>query len=121
MAEKVIAHNGDNSPPTLETLMREIKAYFWASTQNAFEIGKRLIQAKQIVQHGEWANWLETNFDLKVRMAQKLMAIAERFTETSNSTNTPLTAHFDISTFNQTQLTEFLLFHKKTSKNFSTI
>ena len=46
------------------------------------EVGKRLIQAKALVQHGQWQAWLEKNFQLKDRMAQNFMACAERFGKT---------------------------------------
>ena len=46
---------------------------------------------------GQWLNWLENNFKLTVRTAQKFMQVSERFG------NTPLTAHL-----NQTQMLEIL-------------
>lgn len=96
--------------PILETLTLEIKAYFWASAQNAVEIGKRLILAKAMLQHGQWAEWLDTNFNLKVRMAQNLMAIAKRF---GDSTNAHLNAYL-----NQTQMIELLKLPEGSEESF---
>ena len=43
------------------------------------EVGKRLTIAKSLVQHGEWRSWLENNFTLNERTAQRFMQISERF------------------------------------------
>lgn len=43
------------------------------------EVGKRLIQAKEMVEHGEWANWLESNFALSQDTATNFMNVAKRF------------------------------------------
>ncbi len=62
--------------PQLET---EIKDYLKQTTQNFIEIGKRLIQAKSLVPHGQWQDWLENNFQFTKRRAQQFMQCAERF------------------------------------------
>lgn len=49
------------------------------TAQNIIEVGKRLIQAKSLVQHGHWQQWLNDNFQLKRQSAQNFMNIAERF------------------------------------------
>jgi len=64
---------------TLPQLEVEIKFYLGQTAQNIIEVGKRLIQAKSLVQHGQWLNWLEQNFQLKERMARNFMQCAERF------------------------------------------
>lgn len=69
----------------LPQLEKEIKLYLNQISQNVIEIGKRLIQAKSLVQHGQWLNWLENNFQLKQRAAQTFMACAERFSNTQTS------------------------------------
>ena len=43
------------------------------------EIGKRLIQAKALLKHGEWLNWLQDNFQLSYPTVTKFMKCAERF------------------------------------------
>ena len=72
--------------PTIEQLTVEVKFYLGQLAQNILEVGKRLIQAKALLQHGEWQNWLEKNFSLKERMTQRFMQCAERFGNTSTST-----------------------------------
>lgn len=42
-------------------------------------MGKRLIQAKEMVPHGHWLDWLEKNFQLKQRTAYNFMQCAERY------------------------------------------
>ena len=57
-----------------------IKAQTLAMVQNAtLEIGKRLIQAKGAVGHGNWGKWLADNVDYSERTAQNIIAIYERF------------------------------------------
>ena len=57
-----------------------IKAQTLAVVQNAtLEIGKRLIQAKGAVGHGNWSAWLADNVDYSERTAQNIISIYERF------------------------------------------
>ena len=67
------------SPNCLPQLTIEIKFYLNQTAQNIIEVGKRLIQAKELVERGEWQNWLEANFNLTIRSAQSFMKCAERF------------------------------------------
>ena len=46
---------------------------------HTIEIGKRLIQAKALLKHGEWLNWLQDNFQLSYPTATKFIKCAERF------------------------------------------
>ncbi len=68
-----------NTPPTLAQLETEIKFHLKQASQGIIEVGKRLIQAKSLVKHGEWSNWLENNFKLSHSSAKNFMAVAERF------------------------------------------
>ena len=52
-----------------------------AILQNIIEVGKRLIAAKSLVQHGQWQQWLNDNFQLTDRTAQRFMQISERFSD----------------------------------------
>lgn len=49
------------------------------TARNLIEIGRHLAAAKNEVGHGNWANWLDENFQWTERTAQNLMAVAERF------------------------------------------
>lgn len=82
MTDTVLTTATNNLPSDLNLLTTEIKFYINQWGQNTIEIGKRLIAAKELVGHGEWQNWLESNFNLKIRSAQNFMAVAERFGNT---------------------------------------
>lgn len=46
---------------------------------SCIEIGKRLCEAKEMVPHGEWANWLKTAVSFSQRTANNLMKIYEEY------------------------------------------
>lgn len=46
---------------------------------SSIEIGRRLVEAKALLQHGEWGGWLETAVDYSQRTAQNLMKIFEEY------------------------------------------
>lgn len=49
------------------------------TAQNIIEIGKRLIQVKEQLPHGEWGKWLEEKVDFKQTTATKFMRVANEF------------------------------------------
>ena len=49
------------------------------TARNLIEIGRHLAAAKSEVGHGNWANWLDENFQWTERTARNFMALAERF------------------------------------------
>ena len=42
---------------------------------SSIEIGRRLVEAKSMVEHGQWGEWLEKQIDYSPRTAQNLMKI----------------------------------------------
>ena len=66
-----------------ETIAGEINALKAQTRQvmlsAALEIGKKLIEAKALVPHGRWAEWLEANVDYSDRKAQDLMHLYEEY------------------------------------------
>lgn len=46
---------------------------------SAIEIGKKLKEAKELVAHGEWGNWLQENVNYKQSTANNFMRIAEEY------------------------------------------
>lgn len=46
---------------------------------NSIEIGKRLVEAKEVVAHGEWGKWLENSVDYSQSTANNLMKIYEEY------------------------------------------
>ncbi len=47
--------------------------------RSCFEIGKRLVEAKEIVAFGEWGAWLESNFEYSESTAGNLMRIYREY------------------------------------------
>ena len=83
----VPAVQSQNSSPTLAQLEDEIKFHISQISQNIIEIGTRLIQAKSLVKHGKWSNWLESNFSLSQNVAGRFMQVSERFSNSATSQN----------------------------------
>lgn len=46
---------------------------------NSIEIGRRLVEAKQLVSHGEWGTWLEETVNYSKSTANNLMRIFEQY------------------------------------------
>lgn len=46
---------------------------------NSIEIGRRLVEAKELVAPGEWGHWLEENVDYKKSTANNLMRIFKEY------------------------------------------
>lgn len=70
----------DRTPVVIATEINTIKRH--AQTvmlQSAIEIGKRLVEAKELVPHGEWGDWLQHNVDYSKSTANNLMRIAKEF------------------------------------------
>lgn len=52
--------------------------------QSAIEIGERLIEAKQLVAHGEWGAWLKDNVNYGQSTANNFMRVAEEYKNTNS-------------------------------------
>lgn len=46
---------------------------------NSIEIGKRLCEAKEMIPHGDWGNWLEESVDYSQSTANNLMKIFDEY------------------------------------------
>jgi len=46
---------------------------------NSIEIGRRLVEAKTLIPHGEWGKWLENSVDYSQSTANNLMRIFEEY------------------------------------------
>lgn len=46
---------------------------------SSIEIGRRLVEAKAMLKHGEWGNWLKESVDYKQSTANNLMKIFEEY------------------------------------------
>ncbi len=71
---------------SIDTITTEILFYKQQAGTAFLEIGKRLAEAKEQLNHGEWLAWLKEKVDFSVSMANKLMRVAKEF---SNSESIP--------------------------------
>lgn len=71
----------DDSTPmvTLETRANKIRQLQADVNRGIIEIGYELIEAKKEIPHGQWENWLDTEFEWTDRTARYFMAVAERY------------------------------------------
>jgi hypothetical protein len=68
------ARRASNSSTVLKQLVRKIRAALRRETTNKIEIGQFLIESREHLEHGEWLPWLEQNFNLSERTAQRYIA-----------------------------------------------
>ena len=66
-------------PRPIETITTEILYLKSKAGEAIIEIGKRLIEAKAQLEHGEWLPWLEDKVGFSDRSAQGFMRIAKEF------------------------------------------
>lgn len=83
--------NGVQNQRSIDQITVEINFYKQQTAQNIIEIGKRLIEAKQQLQHGEWLPWLRDKVDFSENSAQRFMRIAKEFSNPSALTDLPYT------------------------------
>jgi hypothetical protein len=66
-----------NSSRSLTTIVREIRGTFRNDIANIIRRGNLLQEAKDQLPHGEWLPWLQDNFEMDERTAQRAMAAAK--------------------------------------------
>ncbi|MGH4125131.1 MAG: DUF3102 domain-containing protein [Clostridium sp.] len=71
----------------LEQIENEIDFYKNQFASNTIEIGKRLIEAKALIKHGEWGKWLEGKVELSQNTAGQFMRIASEFSNSESIKN----------------------------------
>lgn len=75
------------STRTVEVIAAEIRSYDAQAKEfmikSAIEIGKRLTEAKELVQHGQWGQWLKDNVDYSQSTANNFMRVASEYAESS--------------------------------------
>lgn len=57
----------------------EIKSLIRQTAQDIFHVGQKLSEVKQQLKHGEFRNWLNTEFNWSVSSATKFMQVSEQF------------------------------------------
>lgn len=75
---------------SISTVTAEIVAISNQAAQMAYmsmvEIGRRLVEAKGMVEHGEWGDWLKNEVKFSQRTATNFMNIYQRSTEGNSQT-----------------------------------
>lgn len=64
---------------SIETITAEILVYKAQAGAAILEIGRRLIEAKEQLEHGEWSCWLKEKVDFSERSAQNFMRLAKEY------------------------------------------
>lgn len=57
----------------------EIKGLIRQTARDIFFVGQKLAEVKQQLKHGEFRNWLKTEFNWSVSSATKFMQVSEQF------------------------------------------
>ena len=65
--------------PSLEERAQHIRDLVGTARHCIIEIGRELIAAKQVVGHGNWRDWVSTQFGWSERSAVRYMAVAHAF------------------------------------------
>jgi hypothetical protein len=100
----------------LDQLATEIRYYSQQASWSIIEVGKRLIEAKKQVAHGEWADWLKNNVSFTQQTANKFMKCAERFSNYASIRNLNPTQMIALLALPETE-TETFIEQKKAEGN----
>lgn len=66
-------------PRTIETVTEEILDIKQRIGADFLDLGRRLIEARELLSHGEWTSWLEREVDFSERTAQRFMTLAREY------------------------------------------
>lgn len=71
----------------IEVITEEINFYKATAGAAILEIGKRLNEAKSLLNHGEWGEWLAEKVDFSEATAQRFMRLAKEYSNPSPVTD----------------------------------
>ena len=71
----------------IEIITEEIQFYKQTAGAAILEIGKRLCEAKAMLNHGEWCDWLQNKVDFSEVTAQRFMRISKEYQNPSPVTD----------------------------------
>jgi len=92
----------------IEEAAAEILLLKQQTAANLWEIGKRLIQVKRQLPHGEFGRWLEEKVDFSQQHASRLMRVAEEFQNYSSLSNLGRTKIFALLSVPAGEREEFI-------------
>ena len=70
---------------TLEVVAAEIRGYTFSMLTNIIEIGRRLVEAKSMIQHGQFMSWCKENFGFSSSQTNNFMQLYRVYGSEQNS------------------------------------
>ena len=70
---------------TLEVVAAEIRGYTFSMLTNIIEIGRRLVEAKGMIQHGQFMSWCKDNFGFSSSQTNNFMQLYRVYGSEQNS------------------------------------
>ena len=104
--ERKCSYEGRERP--IEVIEGEILIFKAQASASMLEIGRRLIEAKAQLNHGEFLSWLEEKVEFSVRTAQRFMRIAEGYKESDTVTLLGTRKALALLAFEEVEREEFL-------------
>lgn len=74
-----LANTTQTGLSTIDDLATQAQMFSCGAAMNLLQLGRVLTEAKPLVPHGEWTNWVKTNAHMPVRRAQEYMQCYKRF------------------------------------------
>src|SRR5262245_31733941 len=79
---------------TVDSCAAAIHDFIGNTTRDAHRIGLQLKAVKKLLGHGHFTDWLRAEFRWSVDTAERLMKVAERFTQIPQAAEISLTAMY---------------------------
>ena len=76
-----------SAPHDLDSITEKILFHKQQAEHSFIEMGKLLIEARKELPHGHWLTWLRSNIEISPVTAQRLMRLAEEFSNASPVTH----------------------------------
>lgn len=92
----------------IDTITGEILEAKRVGGEAIITIGQRLIEAKAMLEHGEWLPWLEEKVEFSVSAANRFMKLAREWTNSSALTNLGATKALQLLALPESERKEFL-------------
>lgn len=74
-----ITNTTESNLTTLERVTAEARILRMSINMNMFHLARVLVEAKEVVPHGEWLAWIRDNADVSEKTAEDMMAAYRRF------------------------------------------
>lgn len=74
-----IANTTQNGLSALDNLAMQAQMFSYGAAMNLLQLGRVLTEAKPLVAHGEWTDWVKINAHMPLRRAQEYMQAYKKF------------------------------------------